>query len=247
MIFFFAGEDRGHFEAGSSVALRVLKSSVGWFEDTPVAWRGPEADHQWFKFKDAMSLARAAGIQTTGGFGGGAREFEVRAYRAMMLLWKKLAEDLGRRGEDVVAGFILRDEDGEPRRRAGAEQARSTVSLRFKLALGFCVPEVESWYLCGLEPEDDAERARLDALRRRLGFDPRRSSERLTSTARGSERDAKKILKGLIGEVPERRARCLDLPVEHLRERGATSGLKDFVAEVEAEIVPALNSGHVRR
>lgn len=239
MIAFLAGEDRAHYEAAKTLVERVLGEHIPWF-DGHLQWRGPGEDQPWFPLKDALRRAKAAGREAHGHFGGEAGLPEARQVRAQLLLWKKLALQLARAGDEVVLGVIVRDVDRRPERRAGAEQARQTVSCPFAVLLGFCVPEAEGWYLCAFSPEDAAERERLAALTGELGFSPCAEPDRLTSTKTASERDAKKVLDRLCGDDRERRARCLAIPLAELRERGARSGLADFLQELETHAVPAV-------
>lgn len=231
MIALLAGEDRAHFEAASRLAERILVDRLPWL-DGVLRWHGPADDQRWFPLKDALRRARDLRLDVHGHFGGEAGRPEARQVRAQLLLWKKLARELARHGDAVILGVIVRDLDRHPERRAGAEQARDAASCPFAVALGFCVPEAEGWYLCAFEPTSDAERKRLAALTATLGFSPVTEVHRLTSTTAGSPRDAKAILGELCDNDPARRRAGLDAPIDHLRVRGLRSGLADFLDDL---------------
>ncbi len=88
--------------------------------------------------------------------------------------------------------------------------------------------EVEAWFVAGFDPADSEDRRTLANASSELGFDPRDQSERLTG---GTARDAKKLLAKLTRDDDDRRARCLESPLDVMERRGAGNGLGRFLRE----------------
>lgn len=171
-----------------------------------------------------------------------------------------------REGREVPAGVLLvRDTDersgkpeGRARRttdyRALVDALRGQLETNPSLArLGICLalphPELEAWILNGFEPQDEQERAQLEALTAELGFDPTTSPERLKpgrvhrpDDGEPIKRSTKRVLAALIAEDDERRLSCWQkTSLETLRERGQNSGLCAFFAELDARVCPTLD------
>jgi hypothetical protein len=147
-------------------------------------------------------------------------------------------------GKPYDAVVIVRDMDDQGKlRRIGLDQARKEASTwaAFKIVYGCPDPEQETWLLASFEPESDEERARLDELRQELGFCPVREAHKLDATADGAKKNPKRVADKLMGTDAERRARCLHQPLGKLRELGTSSGLRDFLDEVNQRILPVLN------
>ncbi len=96
---------------------------------------------------------------------------------------------------------------------------------------------------------DLTEQARLDAVRKDLGFDPREKAAELnpgrvhTQEGKPVKRSTKRILEELTEGKWEREERCwCQTPLDVLRERGVASGLTDFLEEVDACLVPLVGS-----
>ena len=100
------------------------------------------------------------------------------------------------------------------------------------MVLALPTPELEAWHVAGFEPESDEERARLEACRAELGFDPRMRSAALTSTRAGSRADAKRVLARLTDDDEDRKSRCVDSAVAHADARGRDNGLAAFLDDV---------------
>ena len=100
------------------------------------------------------------------------------------------------------------------------------------------VPEIEAWYLCGLEPQSGAERDALVEVSTELGFDPARKPSRLRARS-SSPRSVKRVLARLIGAGSvTRREACLDAPLGELAGRDPDTGLGAFLQAVRAGIAP---------
>ena len=145
------------------------------------------------------------------------------------------------RGFAHNAVFVVWDMDDQGKqRREGLEQARTEASkwAAFKIIYGCPDPEHETWLLASFEPETETEREILTKLRQDLGFCPIRDAHLADATADGAKKNPKRITNNLMGDDPERRARCLQRPVDKLREVGANSGLCAFLDEVRERMLP---------
>ncbi len=139
---------------------------------------------------------------------------------------------------DVIV--YSRDMDQQPREReASIGHALSAMPDRpFKVVLALANPKREAWILNGFVAKNASEKKRLEALRDELGFDPCEKSEALTAAARGELKDAKRVLKALTADGPDREMECLRTSWEILRNRGERTGLTDFLSQVKDRIVP---------
>ena len=141
----------------------------------------------------------------------------------------------------VDAVILVRDMDQQPKERAASlTQAREEIPAHF-LTIVLALPQAkrEAWVLNGFDPQNSGEQAALAELRADLGFDPRLRAEQLDAMEHGAKRDAKRVLKRLIGDDHEREARCWRDPSwAVLRERGVESCLARFLAEVKDRLVP---------
>ncbi|CAN95180.1 hypothetical protein sce5017 [Sorangium cellulosum So ce56] len=142
----------------------------------------------------------------------------------------------------VAAVFVVWDMDDQGEgRRHGLAQARDEASrwARFRIVLGCPDAAREAWVLAGFEAETDEERARLDEVRRELGFCPCQEAHRLRAKEEHVARSPKLVVRRLTGDDFEREARCsTDAPLARLRGRGVGSGLHAFLQEVKERVVP---------
>jgi hypothetical protein len=137
--------------------------------------------------------------------------------------------------------FVVDADDQGPARRESLEQARALAlrEERFRVVIGCPDLEREAWVLAGFEPENAAERERLDGERSDLGFCPREEAHRLRDHSDHGKRSPKRVLAALTSADSEREERCwTDAPLERLRARGTGSGLRTFLDEVQGTIVP---------
>lgn len=234
--FAIAGEDRGHFEAVDRLTTRVMRERVDWFQRELFAWRGPDEQSTWWRLKEAFELARSQRLPVHGHFDGLPAKEDAPLVRAQLLLWAKAHAA----GETLNVVFAARDTDARPRA-DGARQAVDHRDWPFPVVLAHPHPEVEAWHIVGFVPDDDDERARLAEIRSSLGFDPTLQPHRLSSTSPDSKRDAKAVLHALAAD-DDRKARCLDAPLDHLRVRGGDCGLTTFLEDVTAKVLPLFKS-----
>ncbi|NBC16011.1 MAG: hypothetical protein GVY18_01705 [Bacteroidetes bacterium] len=136
----------------------------------------------------------------------------------------------------------MRDADNQPERRKGLIQARRQFEREeLRVVVGVAIPNREAWVLNGFLPTDDREHALVADFRRELGFHPCEDADRLTATHKTDKKSAKRVLRVLVAESAEREASCWkQTPLERLVERGAETGLRDFLSEVEEVLLPLL-------
>lgn len=97
----------------------------------------------------------------------------------------------------------------------------------------------EAWVLAGFDPQSQDERDRLDNERQQLGFDPNLRAHLLTAADESAKRSAKRVLARLTGGDWDREEQCwTQAALATLRERGAGSGLADFLDEIVERLVP---------
>lgn len=143
---------------------------------------------------------------------------------------------------DKIDGVVLVwDMDGQAAdRKRGLEQARVEAQklVPFEIILGRPDRMREAWVLAGFDPQTPDERDRLDQERQHLGFHPCTQAHRLTTTGI-AKLSPKRVLAVLTGGDQGREAQCwTHAALATLRERGADSGLAEFLDEVERRLVP---------
>jgi len=217
--------------AASTLADRVLSEAVEWIDATTIdhvrRYRGLDGHDSYVKWANMPEMADRHRIFAHGFIRGVQRQPEaVMAERALLLVKKVLPSHAG-------AVLLVRDADKDGRRRRGFDQARGAHAWSFQVIIGVADTKRECWVLAGYEPRDDAERALLEAERRELGFDPRHAAQELTASKDGARRDAKRVLKALTDGDRAREDACLEeAPLALLKERGASTGLADYLLEL---------------
>jgi hypothetical protein len=155
-----------------------------------------------------------------------------------------VVRDRIKKGDAVDCTIIVHDMDDQgDARREGLQQGREEAQkwASFRIVLGCPDLELEAWGLAGFEPENDAERARLDQERRSLGFCPCNEAHRLRDRDDRTPRSPKRALCALTDHDRPRQERCYaEAPLDRLRVRGAGSGLQVFLDEVSRHIVTLL-------
>lgn len=225
---------------GTELADRALVEAIHWLEADQLPyqrdWIGKLGQEQ-LTWKSIPRLARAARIRAHGHIDGNPLEADAGAARRAILYLKAAFEEL----DGIV---LLRDQDDQPERRLGLEQARSDHRGP-TIVVGLAIVEREAWVLAGFVPEDAQEQARLDAERQTLGFFPHERSHELTAGKDdAAKRSPKRVLQVLSGGDRDRERRCWnETPLARLRERGTENGLCDFLDEVRDRLAPLI--GHV--
>lgn len=236
-------EAEADFWTATELADRALLESVDWLDEEQLpyqrSWEGADPRGQLLTWKALRRLAQEAGIKPHHGhFQGEPRLPDaVAGRRAIDYLLNEFAQ--------LDAILLVRDQDDEPERRAGLEQARSEDPSGVVIVVGLAVVERECWVISGFDPQDDKETARLDAERRTLSFNPCERSHELTACKNDqAPRSPKRVLRQLSGDDRERERRCwTESPLELLRERGGENGLAEYLLEIRDRLAPLI--GHV--
>ena len=140
-----------------------------------------------------------------------------------------------------VAVVLLRDSDGKQDERMLAIKGECEARpWPFKILVGVPHTKRECWILAALGVSK-MHKAEADALKKQhqaLGFDPTKTSEKLTDPKDGNPKNPKTVLNALIGSNNKDREEELfhQIDLERLREHGARNGLADFMAEIEAKL-----------
>ena len=229
-------EATADFATATELADRVLCEAIDWLDVDLLThqrtWLGEAATGHRFTWKAMKQLAQRADIRAHGHFDDNPALSDAGAGRRAILVLRNAFPDL-----DAI--LLIRDQDNDPERRHGLEQARSQGHGGIVIVVGLAIVEREAWLLSGYEPLDKTETARLEAERTRLGFDPRMRSHELTACKDDrAKRSPKRVLRELSGGDWERECRCwreTDLPT--LRERGGENGLAIYIKEVEERLV----------
>jgi hypothetical protein len=242
-------EARADFEIVAALVDRLLQDEgPPWlrdlFEDHPDlvqevrSWMADE-DRPFFDLHQVKHCAPRLGVRVPHG------HFDGRPGNSGALMARTaflVAREIARRGASLDAVLLVWDMDDEGQaRRAGLNQAREEALrvVSFKIVLGCPDPMREAWVLAGFDPATDQERARLEDERRELGFSPCEHAQRLTATNEQARRHPKRVLHALTGGARDREARCWTAaPLEKLRARGHSTGLRAFLDEVAQTVLP---------
>lgn len=238
-----AAEDWGHYRAATRLADRVIAGKIEWIRDhladettreSVRRWGIAERERPWTRLKDAYRAAKDRGLPCFGHFDGRPGEPDAAMFRAQLLLF----QDEQNKGARIDAVLLVRDVDDDTRRVGGARQA---LALRwpFPVIIALARPEIEAWLVAGFVRRTEECGRRLDEDRRRLGFSAPEQPHRLTSKRQGvSDLDAKDTIARLCDGDRNRESLCLEESLDLLRRRGAECGLADYLADVEAHLVP---------
>lgn len=235
-------EAEADFKTATRLADRELVEAIRWLDEDHLphqrSWVSADANGQFLKWKAIKRLALEAGIKAHHGYFQGEPGLPdaAAARRAIDYLINEFPQ--------LDAILLVRDQDNEPERRAGLEQARHDLS-RTVIVVGLAIVERECWVVAGFEPRDQAESSRLETERQRLGFDPRLRSHELTACKNDqANRSPKRVLRELTANDAERQECCwTDTALQVLRQRGIENGLAAFLDEVRHRLAPLI--GHV--
>ncbi len=235
-------EAEADFHTATKLADRVLMEAIDWLDEDQIdhqrEWVGKVHADRRLTWKAIPQMAREIGIKAHGHFDGQPGEADAAAARRAILYLREAAPDLN-------AVVLIRDQDDQPDRRIGLEQARGEHHCRTAIVVGLAVVEREAWVISGFDPENDEEPARLNAERQTLGIDPRLRSHELTACKDDqATRSPKRVLRRLSGDDWDRECRCwTNTPLERLRKRGGQNGLTAYLSEVRDRLARLI--GHV--
>ncbi len=235
-------EAEADFDTATELADRVLVEAIDWLDEHLIAnqreWVAQEPGGRRLTWRSIPQLARAVSIRAHGHFGGVPGEPDAAAARrAIMYLLVTIPE--------LEAILLIRDQDDQPERRDGLEQARGHDRTGMVIVIGLAVVEREAWVICGFDPADDDEKQKLEDERQNLGLDPRDRSHELTACKNNlAKRSPKRVLRALSGGDADRERRCWrETTLATLRDRGAENGLVGFLHEVNDKLARLI--GHV--
>ncbi len=236
-------EAEADFRTATELADRVLVEAIDWLDEDQLpyqrSWESANNEGQLLTWKAIKRLAREAGIKPHHGHFQGIPGLAdaAAARRAIDYLLNEFTH--------LDAIMLVRDQDDEPERRVGLEQARGQHHNGAVIVVGLAVAERESWVLSGFEPQNQAEQTRLDTERQTLGFNPCESSHELTACKDDTApRSPKRVLRALTGGDADRERHCWTItPLDRLRERGGDNGLALYLQEVRDRLAPLI--GHV--
>jgi hypothetical protein len=235
-------EAEADFRTATELADRVLLESIDWLDEHLIAdqreWIGMAAGDCRLTWKAIPRLAREVGIKAHGHFDGEPGEADAAAARRAILYLKEAIPDLN-------AIVLVRDQDDQPERREGLEQARGQYHGGTVIVIGLAVVEREAWVISGFDPQNAEETARLDIERQALGFNPCERSHELTACKDDqATRSPKRVLRQLSGDDRGRERHCwTNTPLERLREWGGENGLATYLHEVRDRLARLV--GHV--
>ncbi len=228
-------EAAADFETATELADRVLCETIEWVDEDLIVhqrtWLGESAGGARLTWKGIKQLALDAGITVQGHFEDGPGLPDAAAARRAILFLRNEFPDL-------AAILLIRDQDDQPERRGGLEQARIQDRSTIAIVVGFAVVERECWVISGYEPRDEDESVRLEQERQHLGFDPRQRSHELTACKNdGAARSPKRVQRALSADDRDRERCCWrETPLPSLRERGSENGLAAYLEEVRTRL-----------
>lgn len=236
-------EARADQRTACNLADRVFVEQIDWLEpemlETQRRWRGLSSEEgSYLKWAAVRTEAERVGLKGIfGHFNGSPGEPDALIARRALLLFATS-------DQRPAAVMLVRDSDGDSRRRVGLEQARGDKPWPFEVVIGVAEPKRECWVLAGFDARDADEAKRLEKVVERLSFHPVQDAHWLTAREHGAKTDAKVALEELTAGEFEREQACVsETPLKTLEERGGLTGLSAYLKEVRERLVPLL-SGH---
>jgi hypothetical protein len=153
---------------------------------------------------------------------------------------------LARHVANADAAIVVRDVDDQPERARALERLHEDAKLAPRIAavLASPRPEIEAWLVSGFAARDGRESARLEAVCKRISFDPTAEAHRLSSKGKPPERDAKTVHDELLVDSgADRWKACLCGALDLPAVRHAGCGLQDFIADVTKTLLPVIVAG----
>jgi len=229
------------FQTATELADRVFVEAIEWLDEDLLPhqreWVATTASGEPLTWARMKQLAREAGISARGHFGEGEPGLcdAAAARRAILFLLATVS--------DLKAIVLIRDQDDQPERWDGLDQARRNDHSGTVIVVGFAIVERECWVVSGFDPQNPEESARLGNERQPLGFDPRFRNHDLTACKNdNAPRSPKRVLRALAGDDRDRERCCWKgTSLEVLRERGVENGLAAYLQEVRDRLAPMID------
>lgn len=211
-------------------------------------WRGIAPETPFTPWKSLKKELKAAPIRQPRylGFSNGAPAGVDAAGARKLVLAVREIRKIEEDRDPLIGTVLIRDLDNQPARRNGLARAREEgAAAGLTVVLATPDPKLESWILAGFEPETENEKRILKKEHQALGFDPRAQAERLRGGPQRADlaRDSKRILRRLLSgsgeaEIHRREACWRITPMDTLRNRGAETGLPQFLDAVQTDLLP---------
>ena len=225
-----AAESRGDMGWIQDLVDRVLVEGVDWLDAETLPHVRTYPDDCRLDLHEVVRSARALGLPIYGRFEGEPGASDAQMFRAALLL-------MAEHDDPPEAVVLARDLDKDEDRKRGFAQARACSRWPFEVLGALADPELEAWQAAAFVPTSEQEQAIAAELRSQLGFHPHERPERLSSTHRGSPKDAKRICKILFTHRDPRRA-WTTVPLTQLETHGAGCGLGDFIHAAREALWP---------
>ncbi|NEP45563.1 MAG: hypothetical protein F6K35_42655 [Okeania sp. SIO2H7] len=244
-------ESSADARTATKLAERVLANKIDWLEPEMLqhlfVWSGLEENTEhscWKDIKSIIERAKESDIRIPKFLGGrknGATKADGAATRKILNLVSSLQKK-----RQIKGVIFIRDLDNQPERKEGIEGARSEYSDRqpqLAIVIGTANRMREAWVLNGFVTANKLEKQTLEEIKTKLTFDPCEESHRLHSKKEEAERlkNAKVVLQKLTDGDFERERICWEeTSLELLKTRGVSTGLTDYLNEIEERLVPII-------
>lgn len=234
--------DEGDLRAMTEHALRFAHDWVAQFETVEAAglqWVRPNGGEPYLRWADIKKTCEDLRVPPVLRLGMPLHAASTR----------RVLNALSKMGEDISRVIFVHDSDGNADVRESIESTRDAWLQErdekddrqtFDVGVGVANPEHEAWLIAMFKPRDEGESSQLQRVKQRLGFDPTLHPERLTSGRVTDPKDAKRVLRELLGDDSERREALLrEATIPEMFARSDESGLRPFVVELVTRVATA--------
>jgi hypothetical protein len=233
-------ESRADAEISTKLAERVLLEKVEWLEPNTlnhlIEWSGLDLGTDYSCWKNISDIIehfsnefKFPKIRSNGKL-----KTDGKAASKVVKLISFLQYKLKR---DIKAVIFIRDLDNQPERRQHLDQARSEYNGQLEIVIGTADRMREAWVLNGFMPLNPKEERILKEITTELTFDPCIEAHRLRSNLL-DERNPKVVVEKLTDSNSSREQQCWEeTSIETLHSRGKSTGLTDYLDEVEQRLV----------
>ncbi|MDJ0514737.1 MAG: hypothetical protein QNJ74_00270 [Trichodesmium sp. MO_231.B1] len=229
---------------------RLLVEKVDWLEAEQLRdffhWSGLEENTEHSCWKDIKRIIENSGVKIPKTRRGksGVTKTDGAAARKILNFVSYLQKT-----RQIKAVIFIRDLDNQPERKENIEKVRSEDSDRqpqVAIVMGMANRNREAWVLNGFIALNTSEEKILEEIKAQLTFDPCEESHRLRSNSKAEPermRNPKVVLEKLTGADFERERKCWEeTDLEILRNRGVSTGLTDYINEVENRLTSIITN-----
>jgi hypothetical protein len=241
---FLVCEGPSDARAAKGFAERIILEQCPWLEPIEYRpqWQGVANSDEYLMWKNVAEVRKSLSEgrrndkfgRRHGKFDGeGAKPDAIAARNAI-----QIAVALG-----AFAIVFCRDQDNQPERKEGLEQARKEFLNKGKylpITIGAANPCTEAWILAGFVPQNKHEQSKLERIEK---AHPKLTQKPHTLT----DREEQKRHVATLAPPLERESLCWsETPLEQLHTRGLDCGLSEYLQELERYLVPALSASSPR-